>query len=166
MTKEEPKRLFAPWRFEYVSQKPGCPGCVFCAAVGGGRETLTLYTGRRVFALLNRYPYTSGHTMVAPIAHVAEFTLLDEETMLETMVLAQRVARALDLVYHPHGMNLGWNLGEAAGAGIVEHVHMHIVPRWRGDTSFMTAVGQVRVIPEDLERTWEKLRAALEGDGG
>ncbi len=166
MTEGEPKRLFAPWRFEYVSQEPTGAGCIFCAAVGGGRETLTLYTGRRVFALLNRYPYTSGHAMVAPIEHVAEFGLLDLETMLETLVVAQRLARALHVVYHPHGMNLGWNLGEAAGAGIVEHLHMHIVPRWRGDTSFMTAVGRVRVIPEDLGQTWDKLRVALEDDGG
>ncbi len=166
MNEEEPKRLFAPWRFAYVSQEPAGGECIFCAAVGGGRETLTLYTGRRVFALLNRYPYTSGHAMVAPVAHIAEFGLLDAETMLETMVVAQRVARAIHLVYHPHGMNLGWNLGEAAGAGIVEHLHMHIVPRWRGDTSFMTTVGNVRVIPEELEQTWEKLRVVLGGDGG
>ncbi|MEP0774447.1 MAG: HIT domain-containing protein [Acidobacteriota bacterium] len=166
MTDEEPRRLFAPWRFQYVSQEPAAEGCIFCAAVGGGRETLTLLTGQRVFALLNRYPYTSGHAMVAPIAHVAEFGLLDPDTLLETMVVAQRVARALRVVYHPHGMNLGWNLGEAAGAGIADHLHMHIVPRWRGDTSFMTAVGGVRVIPEELEQTWSKLRAALEDDGG
>lgn len=165
MTEEEPKRLFAPWRFQYVSQEQANERCIFCAAVGGGRETLTLYTGRRVFALLNRYPYTSGHAMVAPIEHAAEFGMLDPETMLEVMVVAQRVARAMRLVYHPHGMNLGWNLGEAAGAGIVDHLHMHLVPRWRGDTSYMTAVGGVRVIPEDLDQTWDKLRVALEGDG-
>lgn len=166
MTEGESRRLFAPWRFTYVSQEAAEAGCIFCAAVGGGGETLTLVTGQRVFALLNRYPYTSGHVMVAPIAHVAEFERLDAETMLELMVLAQRVARTLRVVYHPHGMNLGFNVGEAAGAGIVDHLHLHIVPRWRGDTSFMTAVGGVRVIPEDLEQTWEKLRAALERDGG
>lgn len=165
MGKEEPGRLFAPWRFQYVAQEQTGEQCIFCAAVGGGRDTLTLHTGRRAFALLNRYPYTSGHVMVAPTQHLAEFTELDDGTMREMMRLAQRVARALKVVYHPHGMNLGFNLGEAAGAGIVEHLHLHIVPRWRGDTSFMTTVGGVRVIPEELEQTWEKLRHVLgEGD--
>lgn len=165
MTEGSPGRLFAPWRFQYVSQTSPREECIFCAAVGGGLDTLTLYTGRRAFALLNRFPYTSGHAMVAPIAHVGEFTALDRETLEEIMVLGQRLVRALTVVYHPHGMNLGWNLGEAAGAGIVEHLHMHIVPRWRGDTSFMTSVGGVRVIPEELSQTWEKLRRALEEDG-
>ncbi len=155
--------LFAPWRFDYVSSSETTQGCIFCAAAGGGRETLTLHTGARAFALLNRFPYTSGHSMVAPIGHLADFTALDEATVAEMMALARRVVTALEQVYHPHGFNLGFNLGEAAGAGIAEHLHMHIVPRWRGDTSFMTVGASVRVIPEDLEQTWTKLRSALEG---
>lgn len=158
---EWPRRLFAPWRFPYVSEEEATEGCIFCAAARDGRDTLTLHRGERVFALLNRYPYTSGHAMVAPVAHVAEFTALDAATLAEMMALAQRVARALEKVYRPQGMNLGLNLGEAAGAGIVEHLHLHIVPRWVGDTSFMTVVGNVRVIPEDLSQTWEKVARAL-----
>ncbi|MEW6336602.1 MAG: HIT family protein [Acidobacteriota bacterium] len=155
--------LFAPWRFDYVSSSETTQACVFCAAAGGGRETLTLHSGVRAFALLNRYPYTSGHAMVAPVEHQADFTALDEATVADMMALARRVVCALEHVYHPHGFNLGFNLGEAAGAGIAEHLHMHIVPRWRGDTSFMTVGASVRVIPEDLEQTWDKVRTALEG---
>jgi ATP adenylyltransferase len=162
---EWPRRLFAPWRFPYVSEEEQTAGCIFCAAAEDGRDTLTLQRGERAFALLNRYPYTSGHAMVAPIAHVADFMALDPATLAEMMALAQRVMRAVEGVYHPQGMNLGLNLGEAAGAGIVEHLHLHIVPRWVGDTNFMTATSNVRVIPEDLSQTWEKLTRALEQPG-
>ncbi len=117
-------------------------------------------TGRAV-ALLNRFPYTSGHAMVAPIQHCADFALVDSETMAEMMAVTQRVVRALEAVYQPHGFNLGVNLGEAAGAGITDHLHVHVVPRWRGDTNFMTVAGEVRVLPEDLDRTWARLREAL-----
>lgn len=159
--------LFAPWRFVYVSKASEIPGvCIFCAAVPGGRETLTVAVGERVFALLNRYPYTAGHVMVAPKAHVGDLTALDRETLAELMEMAQRLVRALDQVYHPHGYNLGFNLGEAAGAGIADHLHLHIVPRFRGDTNFMTTNAAVRVVPEDLEVTWEKLTRALEGSHG
>ncbi|BCW93786.1 MAG: hydrolase [Thermoanaerobaculum sp.] len=157
--------LFAPWRFAYVSKASELPGtCIFCAAISGGRETLTLAVGERVFALLNRYPYTAGHVMVAPKAHTGDLTALDRETLAELMELGQKLVRALDRVYHPHGYNLGFNLGEAAGAGIADHLHLHIVPRFRGDTNFMTTNAAVRVVPEDLEVTWEKLTRALEGN--
>ncbi|MCX7895340.1 MAG: HIT domain-containing protein, partial [Thermoanaerobaculum sp.] len=112
---------------------------------------------------LNRYPYTAGHVMVAPKAHVGEFTALDRQTLTELMEMAQAMVKALDRVYQPHGYNLGFNLGEAAGAGIVDHLHLHVVPRFRGDTNFMTTNAAVRVVPEALEQTWSKLRAALEG---
>jgi ATP adenylyltransferase len=158
--------LFAPWRFSYVSRAEPTTDCIFCAAARGGPETLTLTKGERAFALLNRYPYTSGHTMVAPLAHLAELDDLEPVVLGDMMELAKRVVRALRRIYKPHGFNLGFNLGESAGAGVVDHLHLHIVPRWRGDTSFMTVAGGVRVLPEDLSQTYEKVRAALEEDSG
>lgn len=160
------QHLFAPWRFTYVSNTEPAPGCIFCAAGGGGAETLTLLRGEKAFVLLNRYPYTSGHTMVAPLAHVADFSALEEDALAEIMRLARRVVAALTKAYQPHGFNIGFNLGEAAGAGIAEHLHLHVVPRWRGDTNFMTVSGSTRVIPEDLETTWRKVHEALEAGGG
>jgi ATP adenylyltransferase len=139
---------------------------VLCQAAGGDAETLTLCRGPRAFALLNRFPYTSGHAMVAPFEHVADFAALDPATMADLMDVAQRVVRALERVYKPHGFNLGINLGESAGAGIADHLHLHIVPRWRGDTNFMSVAGEVRVLPEDLPETWARLRGALDENHG
>ncbi len=156
------QHVFAPWRFGYVSSAERNPECIFCAAAGGGEETLTVLRGAHAFALLNRFPYTSGHAMVAPYAHVAEIDALDGAVLTEMMGIAQRVVAALRSIYAPHGFNLGLNLGEAAGAGITDHLHLHIVPRWRGDTSFMSVSGGVRVVPEDLGETYRKLRDALE----
>jgi len=155
------QHLSAPWRLAYMSRSDSEPCCIFCAAANGSEETLTVLRGQRVVALLNRYPYTSGHLMVAPISHVAEFTALERETLTELMTAAQRLVKVLEDLYHPHGFNLGFNLGEAAGAGIVDHLHLHIVPRWRGDTSFMTTSAGVRVLPEALSDTWSRLVAAL-----
>ncbi len=157
--------LFAPWRFSYVSGAAHSSQCIFCLAANGGRETLTVARGERVFALLNRYPYTAGHLMVAPKAHGGDLGSLDRETLAELMEMAQTLLRALDRVYRPHGYNLGFNLGEAAGAGVVDHLHLHIVPRFRGDTNFMTTNAAVRVVPEDLEQTWSKITQALEVNG-
>jgi len=155
--------LFAPWRFAYVSKAAEkASACIFCAARDGGRETLTVARGERVFALLNRYPYTAGHVMVAPREHLGDLQALDAATLGELMTMAQRLLRVLGEVYKPHGYNLGFNLGEAAGAGIVDHLHLHIVPRFRGDTNFMTTNAAVRVVPEDLEATWQKLTSAWE----
>jgi ATP adenylyltransferase len=156
------QHVFAPWRFGYVSSVQRTQECIFCAAGGGDEETLTVLRGEHVFVLLNRFPYTSGHAMVAPYAHVPEIGDLDPACLTEMMGTAQRVVAALRGIYQPHGFNLGMNLGEAAGAGIAEHVHLHIVPRWRGDTSFVTVSGDIRVIPEDLGETYRKLRRALE----
>ncbi len=161
------QHLFAPWRFTYVSHADAPSGCIFCAAAAGGPDELTVLKGCDAFVMLNRFPYTSGHAMVAPCRHVAEIGDLDAAALAEMMVLAQRVVGALRGIYRPHGFNIGFNLGEAAGAGIADHLHLHVVPRWRGDTSFMTVSGGVRVIPEDLEDTRRKLAAALEdGDAG
>jgi ATP adenylyltransferase len=163
---ERLQALFAPWRFAYVSQADSSSGCIFCAAARNESDPLTIARSRHSFALLNRYPYTSGHTMVAPYAHASDLTELDAEALSDMMRLAQRVMRALQSVYQPHGFNVGFNLGEAAGAGIAEHLHLHIVPRWRGDTNFMSVNADVRVLPEDLGETCAKLRKALEAHGG
>lgn len=149
-----------------MSGASAAPGCVLCHAAGGDSETLTLCRGPRAFALLNRFPYTSGHAMVAPFEHVADFSALDPATMADLMDVTQRVVRAIERVYHPHGFNLGMNLGESAGAGIADHLHLHVVPRWRGDTNFMTVAGEVRVLPEDLPETWARLRGALDESHG
>lgn len=161
--------MFAPWRLEYVSnaaERRG-PGCVFCAAYRSqdDRESHTLWRRERSFALLNRYPYTSGHSMVAPIEHERDLDVLDDETVLEMMRAARDLMRILRQVYRPHGFNVGFNVGEAAGAGIEQHLHLHVVPRWRADTNLMGVVAGTRVIPEDLGRTWDRIRQICEGEG-
>ncbi len=157
--------LWSPWRFQYMAEvtQGTPPECFFCDAVKSTRdkETLVVYRGRKVFVILNRYPYTSGHVMIVPYAHVAELSLCDTEALNEMMELAQRVEAAFRTSYGPDGMNLGMNLGKAAGAGVAGHLHLHMLPRWIGDTNFMTVTGETRVHPEGLETTFEKLRKAL-----
>jgi ATP adenylyltransferase len=150
--------LWAPWRSKYISS-PKNAGCIFCNAVANcdDRETLIIYRGESVFVILNRYPYTSGHLMIAPYEHVSRLNQTTEESTREMMALLRRAEQALEDVYHPDGINLGMNLGEAAGAGIEEHIHMHVLPRWFGDANFMTSVGNTRVLPEALENTYERL---------
>lgn len=137
--------------------------CVFCRAYGveEDREGLTLRRDDRSFALLNLYPYTTGHSMVAPIKHCSDLGDIDVETLTEMMGTAQDVMEAMRQLYHPHGFNVGFNVGEAAGAGIEEHLHLHVVPRWNADNNFMTVVGDTRVIPEDIGRTFERMSKAL-----
>ena len=160
--------LFAPWRFDYVTSvdQRDRDACIFCRALSSerDRDTLTLLRRSRCFALLNLYPYTSGHCMVAPNIHVSSIELLDDATLAEIMVTARSLLRALRLAYAPHGFNVGFNVGAAAGAGIEEHLHLHVVPRWRGDTNIMGVIGDTRVIPEDLGTTFDKLRAAIEAE--
>lgn len=156
--------LWTPWRFTYMSEAAGQPPeCIFCAALArkNDAESLIVHRAAKNFILLNRYPYTSGHVMVVPYVHVAELAGCDAETLNEMMALARRVETAIQRTYRPDGMNLGINLGRAAGAGVAGHVHMHILPRWFGDTNFMTVVGETRVQPEDLQTTYERLRKAL-----
>jgi ATP adenylyltransferase len=153
--------LWSPWRFRYVSESAGNQACFLCAAAAAGpghdREHRVLHRGRKNLVLLNIFPYTNGHTMIAPYAHVADFAGLDRETASEMMELAQKVQSALEACYHPEGYNLGMNLGRCAGAGLADHLHLHVLPRWTGDASFMTAVGETRVLPENLDSTYEKL---------
>ena len=135
--------------------------CIFCAAQNNpadDEKNLLLYRGAHNFVILNLYPYISGHLMIAPFAHIGEFDSAPKEVTDEMMDLAKRCETALREVYRPEGFNLGMNLGRAAGAGIADHLHLHIMPRWAGDTNFMTTVGETRVLPEDLSITYRKLR--------
>jgi ATP adenylyltransferase len=155
------KQLWAPWRLEYVAAADEQDGCIFCLAEGGDdEERLVVYRGDRAFVLLNKFPYTSGHLMVAPNRHVAELGELDGDEALEVHRLAVHGLAALAETFGPQGYNLGWNLGRIAGAGIVDHVHLHVVPRWAGDTNFMPVLAEVKVLPEALAETRRKLAAA------
>lgn len=140
--------------------------CVFCSAqaMEDGAENLIAFRGERAYVILNRYPYTSGHLMVVPVEHQAHLEDLDAATRAEMMELTTRCITALRKIYRPEAFNMGANIGESAGAGIKSHVHIHIVPRWAGDTNFMTVVGEVRVLPEALEQTYERVKHGfLEG---
>jgi len=151
------KQLWAPWRLEYVEQADERPGCIFCDP----EPELVVRRGPTAFVILNRFPYSSGHVMVAPSRHVGVYGELTDEEALEIHRLAAEAIAALEAEYAPHGHNLGWNLGRSAGAGIVDHVHLHVVPRWAGDTNFMPVVAATKVIPEALAATAERLRARL-----
>jgi ATP adenylyltransferase len=143
-------------------------GCVFCAAArdpSQDERNLVVYRGESCFIILNRYPYTSGHLMIVPYAHVSRLQDSSAESSQELMELARRSEDVLDAVYRPDGLNLGMNIGESAGAGIAGHIHMHALPRWRGDANFMTTIGETRVLPEDLSVTWQKVRAAFSEPG-
>jgi ATP adenylyltransferase len=155
--------LWSPWRYRYVSQAAAPSGCVFCekSRAGSDERNLILYRGRHNFILLNLFPYTSGHLMVAPYLHVASLEAAPAETLTELILLARRAETCLRAVYRPQGLNLGMNLGECAGAGIAGHIHLHVLPRWTGDANFMTTVGETRVMPEDLPETYRRLAAAF-----
>jgi ATP adenylyltransferase len=155
--------LWAPWRLEYIQQAGEQDGCVFCDEAAGaiaGDESLLVFLGEFSLALLNKYPYSSGHLMVAPRRHVGGLGELAEAETLEIHALAVSAIDTLNRVYGPGGFNLGWNLGHAAGAGIADHVHQHVVPRWPGDTNFMPVLADVKVIPEHLLETRDRLRSA------
>lgn len=156
-------RLWSPWRMQYLAEERPA-GCVFCLAVEKDRdaENLVLWRGEHAFVILNRYPYNAGHLMVVPYAHVASTESLPPETLTEMMLLANRCLAALRETMAPEAFNIGANLGHAAGAGIAEHVHLHVVPRWEGDTNFLPVLADVRVVPELLADTYCKLRPALE----
>ncbi len=152
--------LWSPWRYEYVSAAAEQESCVFCV----GDETtqdagkLILHRGERSFIILNLFPYTSGHLMVTPFAHVGTLTGVDRETLDEMTGFSRRAVEVLEEVYRPEGFNLGMNLGKCAGAGVRDHIHYHVVPRWCGDTNFMTVTGETRLLPEDIRATYEKLK--------
>jgi ATP adenylyltransferase len=158
--------LWSPWRYQYMAQviQGKQPDCIFCHALQQNQdeETLIVRRGQKSFVILNRYPYTSGHVMIVPYAHVAQLGLCEAGTLPEMMELAQRVEAALQSDYQPDGMNLGMNLGRAAGAGVTGHLHLHFLPRWIGDTNFMTVTGETRVQPEELSTTYGRLKKALQ----
>lgn len=153
------KHLWSPWRMEYIENHDKEQGCVFCIAQAkkDGPENLIAYRGHRAYVILNRYPYTSGHVMVVPFDHQPTLERLDAETRAEMMELASSAMSVLRKIYHTQAFNMGANIGEAAGAGVLGHVHIHIVPRWVGDTNFMSALAQTRVLPEALGDTYRKI---------
>jgi ATP adenylyltransferase len=154
--------VWSPWRYRYISQAGPGDECIFCKAAAGARdeENYILHRAARNFVILNRFPYTNGHLMIAPYEHVPTLEQAAEATLAEMMSLARRAEGCLREIYRPQGLNLGMNLGECAGAGVAGHIHMHVLPRWRGDANFMTVIGETRVLPEDLATTYEKLRQA------
>jgi len=165
--------LWTPWRYAYVKSADSTPGCVFCGLLsnsdetggeaGNDRKKWIVHRGQQCFVVLNTYPYNSGHVMIIPYAHLDELRKLPSAAAHEMMDLSQKVEAALREVYRPDGINLGMNIGKAAGAGVAGHIHMHILPRWVADSNFMTVVGETRVLPETLDTTWERLKTALDG---
>jgi ATP adenylyltransferase len=155
--------LWTPWRYQYVIKREDAGVCVFCSAAQSvdDEKTLVVHRGAHNFVILNRFPYTSGHVMVVPNQHVSTLADLHAEALVELIQLGAQCEKHLRTSYRPDGINLGMNLGKSAGAGIADHLHLHVLPRWTGDTNFMTVIGETRVMPEMLEVTWEKLRAAF-----
>ena len=159
------ERLWAPWRLEYVAgERQGA--CFLCEAaeIEDAADACRLWRDERVLVVLNRFPYNNGHLMVAPVAHVGDFGALDDETVLALVRALERMKDLLDEVLAPDGYNVGVNLGKAAGAGLADHLHIHIVPRWHGDTNFMAVLADTKVVPQALEDLRQKLLAALAGD--
>jgi ATP adenylyltransferase len=154
-------RLWSPWRLAYVTSTESSGACIFCDDAGRD-EALVVASGTRAFVVLNLYPYNSGHLMVVPRRHVATLAALDPAELTEIALLTQRAEIALTEVYQPQGINIGINLGRPAGAGIVDHIHVHVVPRWTGDTNFMSVVGNVRVLPEELPQSAARLRPVFD----
>jgi ATP adenylyltransferase len=154
--------LWTPWRYAYVSGVGQATGCVFCdAPKESDQKAFIVYRGRQCYIILNTYPYTSGHVMIVPYAHLDELQKLPVDAATEMMALSQRMESVLRSLYHPEGINLGMNIGKAAGAGVAGHIHMHILPRWVADANFVSVIGETRVLPEALEVTWERIRGAL-----
>lgn len=156
--------LWSPWRYQYVSESGPVAGCIFCSKSSEQRDTenYIIYRGSANFILLNLYPYVTGHLMIAPYKHIASLEAASEPVTSEMILLARRAEIHLGEVYNPQGFNLGMNLGQAAGAGVPGHIHMHVLPRWVGDTNYMTTVAETRVLAESLDVTFAKLKKAFE----
>ena len=157
------KKLWAPWRITYILNVDARDECIFCSRPEGepSEENLVLYKGRFNFIIMNLFPYNTGHLMVAPYRHVRNLEELDGEELKEMMELVSLSIKALKKAYNPDGFNVGMNLGRVAGAGIDDHIHMHVVPRWNGDTNFMPVLGYTKVIPEGVRETYRKVREVL-----
>jgi ATP adenylyltransferase len=167
-------RLWTPWRMAFIEQATArapdeLPACFLCAKPAEGsardRENLILYRGRRAYVLLNLYPYNSGHLMVAPYGHLGDLAALPDADGDDLFALTRRAVGVLRDVYRPDGYNVGMNLGQSAGAGVPDHLHVHVVPRWHGDTNFMPVVGDTKVLPESLEQTYDRLRPRFQAGG-
>ncbi len=158
-------RIWAPWRLAYVKDaaKDNEEECIFCAkpAADADEENLIVHRGERSFVILNLFPYTNGHLMVAPYEHTARIQDLPAETVAEMMSLSQRAMNRLEAIYDPHGYNVGFNQGRVAGAGVEHHIHMHVVQRWGGDTNFMPVIADTKVMPQTLEQSYEALKGAF-----
>ncbi len=158
-------RIWAPWRLAYVTDaaKDNEEECIFCAkpAQDNDERNLIVHRGERAFVILNLYPYTNGHLMVAPYDHVGRLQVVPAETLAEMMALAQQGMDRLEAVYSPHGYNVGFNQGRVAGAGVEHHIHMHVVPRWGGDTNFMPVLADTKVMPQSIEQSYEALKGAF-----
>jgi ATP adenylyltransferase len=157
------ENLWSPWRMKYISDSGDTGGeCVFCTfpKMSDGPANLVVHRGENAFAILNRYPYTTGHLMVVPFLHVPSIEDLTSATRFEMIEMVNEAIGILRAVYQPEGFNIGVNMGSAAGAGIAEHVHIHVVPRWAGDTNFMSTTGETRVLPENLNETWKRITQA------
>lgn len=160
MSKDEKRQyLYSPWRLDYIlGEKPG--DCVMCRfqQLGSDKENLILYRGKSCYVMLNRYPYNNGHLMIVPFEHKSDISNLNPDTWMEMSELIRSTEMILKQAYHCEGLNIGLNLGCAAGAGIAEHLHVHLVPRWHGDSNFMSVVSGQRVIPESFESAWQRLQ--------
>jgi len=157
--------MSTPWRKTYIEGHDKEDGCVFCNALAKKEDSpknLIIHRGQRAFVIVNLYPYTNGHLMVAPMEHKASLELLDPETRAEMMELVSQTIITLKKVYSPQAFNVGANIGQAAGAGVPDHVHLHIVPRWTGDSNFMSIVGETRVLPETIDETWKRIKDGWE----
>jgi ATP adenylyltransferase len=156
------ERIWAPWRLAYIKgEKEG--GCIFCTRLGRNEDEndFILHRGQHAFVILNLFPYTNGHLMIVPYEHTSELEALPDETLGEMNVLLKRSIGALKAAFRPQGFNIGWNIGRCAGAGVAEHVHEHVVPRWEGDTNFMPVLAHTSVMPELLSETWKALKASF-----
>jgi ATP adenylyltransferase len=153
------RNLWAPWRLAYIKREKE-PGCIFCTRLARSNDEndLILYRGEQAFIILNAFPYTNGHLMIVPNQHLSELEDLPDGTLAEMNQLLKRSISALKKAFGPHGFNVGWNIGRVAGAGVEEHIHEHVVPRWNGDTNLMPVLGQVTVISDALDQTWRALR--------
>src|SRR5215831_9027202 len=152
--------LFTPWRYAFVTGAHDTSTCLFCELPRAGKDeqTLIVHRDKHCFVILNAYPYTSGHVMVVPYQHVDQLQQLALEAAQEMMKLTQKLEGVLRELYHPEGLNLGMNLGKAAGAGVAGHVHLHVLPRWVADANFMSVIGETRVLPEDLATTYRRIK--------
>jgi len=157
--------LWTPWRYAYVTGADQISGCIFCdAPKKSDQQARIVHRGAHCYIILNTYPYTNGHVMIVPYAHLDELQKLPADSAQEMMALTQRMEEVLRSLYRPDGINLGMNMGKAAGAGVTGHIHMHILPRWVADANFISVIGETRVLPEELDLTWERVRQAMRQD--